>query len=184
LHCLWRQEIIHTKKYGRNPSLLIGAIVYGDAKLVTLLLDAGADRKTAYVFAKALHSQEYSPELIMRLDTTYAAKLVAPRVEAMERDEPVAVNVSEVFQRRNALAKTALGRNGKKTIAFLSHMQKEGGDVAAHLHEKLQRKFGVAAAEVFIDTENLRDLGHLIEDIKATCVVVVLLTKNLLARPW
>jgi len=142
------------------------------------------ERKTAYVFAKALHSQEYSPELIMRLDTTYAAKLVAPRVEAMERDEPVAVNVSEVFQRRNALAKTALGRNGKKTIAFLSHMQKEGGDVAAHLHEKLQRKFGVAAAEVFIDTENLRDLGHLIEDIKATCVVVVLLTKNLLARPW
>ena len=78
----------------------------------------------------------------------------------------------------------ALSSPSKKSVAFLSHMKGEAGDTAAYLHEKLAAKLHVEVSKVFIDTESLHDLHVLVNAVQESCVLVVLLTASVLARPW
>eukprot|EP01047_Picozoa_sp_COSAG01_P071077 COSAG01_NODE_10939_length_2043_cov_2.770576_1_plen_385_part_00 len=76
--------------------------------------------------------------------------------------------------------------------AFISHSKHDAGETAAIIQEKLQAMLvdnqGPAhtRGKVFIDTELLTDInaGALIQAVKKSETFVLLLTKEVLTRPW
>eukprot|EP01043_Picozoa_sp_COSAG02_P028160 COSAG02_NODE_1694_length_11277_cov_36.084855_8_plen_1845_part_00 len=89
-------------------------------------------------------------------------------------------------QELNFLLSSYLGgwQFGKRYAAFLSHYKEEGGTVASLLHEALVRSLpGVHESQVFLDSNNLRNLRQLEEHVVDSEVLILLLTKKVLSRP-
>lgn len=65
---------------------------------------------------------------------------------------------------------------------FLSHYKVEAASDARYLHDALRK---MLQAPVFLDSSSLTDLRHLItEGLHKADVLVILLTKGILTRPW
>ena len=64
---------------------------------------------------------------------------------------------------------------------FLSHMKAEAGSEARYLNDKLE---AMLMADVFLDSNDLVDLHVLCEQVACSDVLVVLMTPNVLRRPW
>eukprot|EP00930_Biecheleria_cincta_P030623 TRINITY_DN21206_c0_g1_i1.p1 TRINITY_DN21206_c0_g1~~TRINITY_DN21206_c0_g1_i1.p1 ORF type:complete len:1018 (+),score=142.81 TRINITY_DN21206_c0_g1_i1:53-3055(+) len=73
-------------------------------------------------------------------------------------------------------------------LMFISHYKVEAGTEAVLMHEAIHRilavRHGVYSASVFLDTENLDDLGKLHHHVAATRNFLFLLSPSLLHRPW
>jgi hypothetical protein len=78
-------------------------------------------------------------------------------------------------------------------IAFLSHFKKEAGPPARLIQEHLEARCNERESEkpkllrnatAFLDSERLADLGKLLDDLRRSKVVVVLLSKGYFTRPW
>jgi len=65
--------------------------------------------------------------------------------------------------------------------AFLSHYKKEAGECATILKDRLTPLLG---CEPFLDSDNLQNLGELVALVKQSDTLVLLLTENVLTRPW
>ena len=72
----------------------------------------------------------------------------------------------------------------KRYAAFLSHYKIEAGSSASLLHEALVRSLpGVHESDVFLDSNNLRDLNKLEDHVRESDVLILLLTEKVLSRP-
>jgi len=76
-----------------------------------------------------------------------------------------------------------------KLIGFLSHMKDEVGSHARILHDKgeeyLRKIEGpFKNSKLFLDSENLTDLKKLLDEVKKTNVMIVMLSRSYLTRPW
>ena len=71
----------------------------------------------------------------------------------------------------------------KWTTSFLSHQKMPAGQTAAHLKTVFDRDMG---DNHFLDVEDLPliDLESLIKAVRSTDVLVLLLTKDVMTRPW
>jgi GTPase SAR1 family protein len=78
-------------------------------------------------------------------------------------------------------------------LTFMSHYKREAGVTARLMQEHLERRCGARKdekpqylnhAKIFLDSDNLSDLRLLLEDVKRTKVLTVMLTKNYFTRPW
>ena len=69
-----------------------------------------------------------------------------------------------------------------KFVTFLSHYKTEAGAAARLMKGRLRVELG--REEIFLDSDDLQHLSHLLDQVRASDTVVVLLTKNVLSRPW
>ena len=74
-------------------------------------------------------------------------------------------------------------------IAFLSHMKVEAGAQARLLKNEGERYLmnhegSFKGSRLFLDSDNLSDLRKLMDDVKKMKVMIVLLSKSYLTRPW
>lgn len=82
--------------------------------------------------------------------------------------------------------------NGSGHHIFLSHCKLDAGTEACLLRSELQEAIALDpemadhgyAEPVFLDSEDLQDLRKLGSHVRQSCNLVVLLTTNLLTRPW
>ena len=65
--------------------------------------------------------------------------------------------------------------------AFLSHFKLESAGDARYMKDKLELQLG---APVFLDSDDLLDLRKLCKQVLESDVVILLLTKGVLTRPW
>eukprot|EP00930_Biecheleria_cincta_P024670 TRINITY_DN17641_c1_g3_i1.p1 TRINITY_DN17641_c1_g3~~TRINITY_DN17641_c1_g3_i1.p1 ORF type:complete len:574 (-),score=81.98 TRINITY_DN17641_c1_g3_i1:163-1884(-) len=77
----------------------------------------------------------------------------------------------------------------KQHIMFISHNKLEAGTEAVLMHEAVHRLLAVQrgggySASVFLDCENLSDLGTIKEHVARTQNLLILLSPMLLFRPW
>jgi hypothetical protein len=73
----------------------------------------------------------------------------------------------------------------KKYAAFLSHYKSEAGTEAALMHGKLvEAMSGLSEEDVFLDSNNLQNLNDLVKDVIDSDVVILMLTKDVLSRPY
>jgi len=96
--------------------------------------------------------------------------------------------------RTSKAAKVALFHDSSRSqhLVFLSHYKVEAGTEAAlmrtELEQAIQQTPGSIGQQfdepVFLDSENLNNLDHLQQRVQNTHNVVLLLTPNVLTRPW
>jgi hypothetical protein len=67
---------------------------------------------------------------------------------------------------------------------FLSHYKAEAGVVATLLYQILTYEAGLGKNDVFLDTEALKDLHTLKQKVQNSDVIIAILTKGYLTRPW
>ena len=79
------------------------------------------------------------------------------------------------LQRRNADSK-------KKYAAFLSHHKASCAMEARFLKDKLQMQ--LPGSEIFLDSDDLKDLRTLLESVRDSSALVVLQSAEILYRPW
>ena len=72
----------------------------------------------------------------------------------------------------------------KKYAAFLSHYKGEAAAEARILKSELMRGLRVQDEQVFLDSDNLTDLRELLDHVKDSDVVVLMLTDAVLSRAW
>ena len=81
----------------------------------------------------------------------------------------------------------AVPANSKKRVircaAFLSHFKFQAGTEARLVHSELKEAIGTDK-EIFLDSDDLQDLRHLLTFVKQAEVLVLLQTKSVLTRPW
>ena len=70
-----------------------------------------------------------------------------------------------------------------RCAAFLSHFKLQAGTEARLVHSELKEVIGTDK-EIFLDSDDLQDLRHLLTFVKQAEVLVLLQTKNVLERPW
>merc|ERR1719160_2436819 len=70
----------------------------------------------------------------------------------------------------------------KRYAAFISHHQRDSAMEARYLKEQLEGMLG--GAEIFLDFDNLQDLQVLLQHVRESDVLVLLLTSEVLLRPW
>jgi hypothetical protein len=69
--------------------------------------------------------------------------------------------------------------------AFLSHYKNEAGDIAAMLKPKLVDAMpGLKRRQIFLDSDNLNNLIDIPKHVADSDVIVLLLTPEVLSRPW
>ena len=79
---------------------------------------------------------------------------------------------------------------GHKYPTFISHYKQEAGDCARILKTYLMPLLsgggggGGGGCEVFLDSDNLMNLGQLMEQVKLSDTLLLLQTANVLTRPW
>jgi hypothetical protein len=75
---------------------------------------------------------------------------------------------------------------GHKYPTFISHYKQEAGDCARILKDRLMPLLsgGGDGCEVFLDSDNLMDLGQLMEQVKLSDTLLLLQTAKVLTRPW
>ena len=71
-----------------------------------------------------------------------------------------------------------------ETAAFLSHYKVEAATEARLIQIELERHLRLPPRQIFIDSDNLKDLRKLQQHVRDTDVLVLLLTTNFLTRPW
>merc|ERR1719161_406826 len=71
----------------------------------------------------------------------------------------------------------------KKYAAFLSHHQRDSAMESRYLKEQLEGMLG-NGVEIFLDFDNLQDLHELLRHVRNSDVFVILLTSEVLLRPW
>lgn len=81
--------------------------------------------------------------------------------------------------------KTANGRQ----VVFLSHFKEEASAEARLLkmmllNEMADKKHGLSKTDIFLDSDNLHKISELLDEVKRSENLVVLLTKRVLTRPW
>ena len=64
-----------------------------------------------------------------------------------------------------------------------SHYKREAGTEARLVHSELKEAIGTDK-EIFLDSDDLQDLRHLLTFVKQAEVLVLLQTKSVLTRPW
>ena len=64
---------------------------------------------------------------------------------------------------------------------FMSHYKYEAAEAARYITDKLEGRLGVP---VFLDSDDLSDLRKLCEQVVQSDVLILLLTKDVLTRPW
>ena len=69
-------------------------------------------------------------------------------------------------------------RKGSPTL----YVQSQGAMEARYLKEQLEAMLG--GAEIFLDFDNLHDLGALLQQVKESDVFIVLLSVDVMLRPW
>ena len=69
--------------------------------------------------------------------------------------------------------------SSKKYVGFLSHYKREAGQAVALIHEMLKPE-----GNFFLDSNNLRDLNNLLDAVKDSEALIVVLSKNYFSRPW
>jgi len=85
-----------------------------------------------------------------------------------------------------------VGRDASSHYVFISHHKAAAGTEAALMQEALERMIHEdlnspghhLKAPVFLDSEDLADLNQLKEHVRKSCNLVVLLTNEVLTRPW
>jgi hypothetical protein len=117
----------------------------------------------------------------------------------IEEQESLLRNAEKQFEERQAMEITQkvnlaldalkpkslnVALNGHKHFLFLSHMKDEAGLIATLFHQVLVSEFKIPKDLIFLDTENLRSIKDLAEEMRASRYVVCLLTKSYLTRPW
>lgn len=78
----------------------------------------------------------------------------------------------------------ALGKKNKKYAFFLTHHKRDAAAVVNSLRSDLARQVGLTPSYIFLDSEDLRDLLTLRDSVKASLVLVAVLTKDVFTRPW
>jgi len=120
------------------------------------------------------------------VDPEYAAKLkaqqLAPTQMALANALAATAAASQVTM--PAGIKRALAQKGKRFVVFISHHKRDGGETAVALYERLAGALGVHPGQIFLDTEELADLNKLKQAMAESCCVVLLLTEQVLTRPW
>lgn len=89
-------------------------------------------------------------------------------------------------------ARSYLGTGVMDHFTFISHHKRDAGPEAALMQEGLETIINKNISHpahdfiypVFIDSENLSDLRHLKEHVRRSRVMILLLTEQVLARPW
>ena len=77
----------------------------------------------------------------------------------------------------------------KKYAGFLSHFKLECGTEARLVQQNLKaivekNPIGQSTNEIFLDSDDLSDLRNLLQHVRETQVLVLLLSKRVLTRPW
>jgi len=75
----------------------------------------------------------------------------------------------------------------ERRVVFLSHFKEEASSEARLLKIMLLQEMaehGVSNNDIFLDSDNLHKITELLQEVKRTDNLVVLLTKRLLTRPW
>jgi len=75
----------------------------------------------------------------------------------------------------------------ERRVVFLSHFKEEASSEARLLKIMLLQEMaehGVSNDDIFLDSDNLHKITELLQEVKRTDNLVVLLTKRLLTRPW
>jgi len=80
-------------------------------------------------------------------------------------------------------------KNKSNMIAFLSHVKKEAGKDARILKDHGEKYLlsidgPLKGSRLFLDSDNLTDLNGLLDQVKKMKVMIVLLSKSYLTRPW
>ena len=75
-----------------------------------------------------------------------------------------------------------IGRSGKSWCCFLSHYKEEAAAVARMVKTELSDK--LPHGNVYLDSDDLRDLRKLLDAVKDSDVLVLMQTRHLLSRPW
>ena len=78
-------------------------------------------------------------------------------------------------------------KSGKRYAAFLSHMKKEAGPTATLMSVELSAAIkmrGIEDFEVLIDNIHMKDLRALPNQVKESRVMIAMLIKSYLTRPW
>ncbi len=93
----------------------------------------------------------------------------------------------------NTAMEASMNGNSLKYLAFWSHFKAEAGITARLLHEKIELRCKsrqdenptlLSNAKTFIDSDDLKDLRSLLDSVKKSHKIVVILTKKYLTRPW
>jgi hypothetical protein len=80
---------------------------------------------------------------------------------------------------------TTLQLNDSETVAFLSHHRGSAMGEARFLHDTMVDILQIKPEKIFIDVDQLQDLGKLLrEHVAMTRVLVLLQTKEVLYRPF
>ncbi len=81
---------------------------------------------------------------------------------------------------------SSLGRSGKRWTGFLSHYKDECASPARQMKTELTAELSKLGtdAQVYLDSDDLRDLRRLLDAVKDSEVLVLLQTRHLLSRPW
>ena len=81
---------------------------------------------------------------------------------------------------------SSLGRSGKRWTGFLSHYKDECASPARQMKTELSAELSALGtdAQVYLDSDDLRDLRRLLDAVKESEVLVLMQTRHLLSRPW
>jgi len=142
------------------------------------LLAAELDDGEASAVAKTLVDQGYS---------------TMARIKRLNRDALKDMGITRAFDVQAVLnlAQSGLSSSLAKPSAlkkehrvFISHVKLETGDVAGSIQESLIAKFGTGKSSVFLDAQEGFALDKLRERVEASSVILVLLSKGYLTRPY
>jgi hypothetical protein len=153
-------------------TLLHWAVYYGRLDALRELVELGANLdvrmkngQTPLMYAKSIRAQ---PEIIAYLEK--AKTRGAPTPDEMQREG------NRVIEK--------MAKMKKHFACFLSHHKRDAAAVATLFRVSLSSSLHLDSSYVFLDTEDLRDLRSLRDAVKSSLVLVLLLTKDVLTRPW
>lgn len=118
-----------------------------------------------------------------------------PDVELTAEEEEILKQKISSFRKRHALGATKILANtgsNDNYLVFVSHYKVEAGTEATLMQNDILQLIAEdpglpghdLASPVFLDTEDLRDLGLLKEHVKRSHNLLLLLTNGVLKRPW
>jgi hypothetical protein len=90
------------------------------------------------------------------------------------------------FRGGKALVPIGLSRTLKPghSLCFISHHKTDAASSAVFFHGVLCARFKLKSDQVFLDSNSLEDLRHIINLVKNSKILFLLLTKNVLSRPF
>lgn len=118
-----------------------------------------------------------------------------PDVGLTPEEEEILNNKSQVFRKKHAAGATKILANtgaNDNYLVFISHYKVEAGTEATLMQNDILQLIAEdpsfpghdLSSPVFLDTEDLCDLGQLREHVKRSHNLLLLLTNGVLKRPW